>query len=118
MSGINRAHIIGNLGGDIKIKHYDDSVMGIMSLFVTESFTAKSGEKKQRTQVFQIRVWGDKAIKMEHKATKGSLVYAEGPIIFNKHENEDGSVSEYMTIDALTVSVLQQKDREKNIYAE
>lgn len=97
MSSLNRAILIGRLGKDPEIRRMPDgkSVCNF-SLATSEKFTDRAGQKQERTEWFNIVVFGKAADNVHQYQKKGSLVCVEGKIQTRSWEDKDG-VKKYRT---------------------
>lgn len=97
MSGVNRAFIIGSLGGDPELKYLPngDAVCNF-SVATSEEWKDKaSGEKKEKAEWHRIVAFRKLGEICGKYLTKGKLVYLEGKLQTRSWE-QDGS-KRYMT---------------------
>lgn len=98
MSSVNKAIIMGRLGGDPEIKNFDNG-NSVCSFSVATSDTWKdkeTGEKKERTDWHRVAIFNEGLIKVaEQYLHKGDLVYLEGEIRTRKYEKN--GVDHYAT---------------------
>ena len=81
--GLNRAELIGRLGGDVVVNHLQSGGrVANLSIATDESYIdAKTGEKVDRTEWHRIVTFQDGLIDMLVKhAVKGRLVYVAGKL--------------------------------------
>ena len=92
MSCINRATLLGRLGGDPKIRTTQGGErVAQFSIATSESWKDKrTGEKKERTYWHNIVAWGSLAEIAERFLKKGARVYVEGPIRPRVYQNQSG----------------------------
>ena len=96
---VNKAIIIGNLGGDPDIKTGTSGIpVGSFSVATSESWRDKqSGERKERTQWHRVVVFAEGLCKIVGEyLKKGSKVYVEGQIETRKWTDQ-GGVERYVT---------------------
>ena len=94
MSGsLNKVMLIGNLGDDVKIHHFEGGgSIGRFPLATNESYTKKdSGEKVTETEWHNIVVRNKAAEICLKYLSKGDRIYVEGKIKTRKWKAEDGS---------------------------
>tara|TARA_B100000945_G_scaffold303514_1_gene288130 strand:- start:320 stop:760 length:441 start_codon:yes stop_codon:yes gene_type:complete len=94
MSGsLNKVMLIGHLGDDIKMHHFDGGgSIGRFSLATNESYTNKStGEKISNTEWHNVVVRNKAAEICEKYLSKGDRIYIEGRIKTRKWTAEDGT---------------------------
>ena len=89
---INKVMLIGHLGDDVKMKHFDGGgCIGRFPLATNETYTNKStNEKVTNTDWHNIVVRNKAAEICEKYLAKGDKVYVEGRIKTRKWQGEDG----------------------------
>ena len=94
MSGsLNKVMLIGNLGDDVKIHHFEGGgSIGRFPLATNESYTKKdTGEKVTETEWHNIVVRNKVAEICLKYLSKGDRIYIEGKIKTRKWKAEDGN---------------------------
>ena len=94
MSGtLNKVMLIGHLGDDIKIHHFDGGgSIGRFPLATNENYTNKNtGEKITNTEWHNVVVRNKAAEICEKYLSKGDKIYIEGRIKTRKWKAEDGA---------------------------
>ena len=94
MSGsLNKVMLIGHLGDDVKIHHFEGGgSIGRFPLATNESYTKKdTGEKVTETEWHNIVVRNKVAEICLKYLSKGDRIYIEGKIKTRKWKSEDGS---------------------------
>ena len=94
MSGsLNKVMLIGHLGDDIKMHHFDGGgCIGRFPLATNESYTNKStGEKVSNTEWHNIIVRNKAAEICKKYLSKGDKIYIEGRIKTRKWNSEEGT---------------------------
>lgn len=115
---VNKVILLGNVGGDPEIKHFDDgsdngSAVARFSLATSESYVNKSGERIVQEEWHRIVAWRGLA-KYSEYIHKGSLVYIEGRIRTNSWTDKD-NVQKYSTeIQADKIQILSKKENLKS----
>ena len=97
MASVNKAILIGNLGGDPELR-YTPSGMAVcnFSIATTEKWRDKqTNEMKESTNWHRIVLWGKQAETAKQYLTKGSPVYIEGRI--QTRSWDDNGVKKYIT---------------------
>ncbi|MBE8221561.1 MAG: single-stranded DNA-binding protein [Bdellovibrionales bacterium] len=106
---LNKAMIIGRLGGNPEIKTISaGNTVANFSVATSENWT-KDGEKKERTEWHKIVVWGKMADICGKYLSKGSSVYIEGRIQTRSWEDKDGQKRYTTEINANRVQFLDTK---------
>lgn len=89
----NRVSLIGNLGKDPQVKHFDSGKsMASFSIATSESYTGKDGKKVTDTQWHQVVAWGNTANYVENYLEKGNRVAVDGKLIHRSYTDKDGQV--------------------------
>ena len=90
MPNLNKALIIGHLGGDPEVKDAAGSTVANFSVATTEKWKDKSGAKQERTEWHRVVLWGRLAEIARDYLHKGDPVYVEGRIQTRKWQGQDG----------------------------
>lgn len=92
MASLNRVSLLGNVGRDPDVRYTQsgDAILSF-SLATTETWTTKSGEKKEDTQWHRIDVFGKLASSLKDYITKGKKLYVEGKLVNEEWEDKDGN---------------------------
>lgn len=96
---MNRATLLGNVGKQPEIRTTNvGRKTAQFSLATTKKWRDKNtGEKKEKTEWHNIRVWGDGLVGVvEEHVNKGSQLYIEGEIITTKWTDKNG-IDRYTT---------------------
>ena len=89
---LNKVMLIGNLGDDIKMHHFEDGgCVGRFPLATNESYISKqTGEKVSNTEWHNVVVRNKAAEICNKYLKKGDKVYVEGKLKTRKWQAEDG----------------------------
>ncbi len=90
---LNRAQLIGHLGGDPETRHTSSGrPVCSFSLATSESWRDRdSGERRERTEWHRVVVWSEGLIKIcENYLRKGSRIFIEGKIATRKWADQEG----------------------------
>ncbi len=92
MSSVNRVILVGNLGQDPELKHFDGGrAMARFRIATTARWRdQKTGEAQERTEWHRIVVWGKPAEVVGQYLSKGRQVYVEGRLQTRKWQDQDG----------------------------
>ncbi len=95
--GVNKAILVGNLGNDPEVK-YTQGGMAIATLSLATSSTRKDkdGQQVEKTEWHRVKLFGKLGEIAGEYLKKGSLVYVEGSIRYDKFTGTDG-VERYFT---------------------
>lgn len=92
----NKVLLIGNLGDDVKIHHFDDAnCIGRFPIATTEAYTSRTGERITETEWHNIVTRNKLAELCEKYLKKGDKVFVEGRIKTRKWE--DNGQTRYTT---------------------
>ncbi len=89
--GVNKAILVGNLGNDPEVK-YTQGGMAItkVSLATTSVRKDKDGNQQEQTQWHRVTFFGKLGEIAGEYLKKGSQVYVEGEIRYDKFTGQDG----------------------------
>ncbi|MCI1124777.1 single-stranded DNA-binding protein [Stenotrophomonas maltophilia] len=89
--GINKVILVGNLGNDPDVK-YTQGGMAItrISLATTSVRKDKDGNQQERTEWHRVVFFGKLAEIAGEYLRKGSTVYVEGSLKYDKYTGQDG----------------------------
>ena len=94
MAGVNKVILVGNLGKDPEVRHFENGgSLARFPLATSETFTRKeSGEKVTRTEWHNVVTRGGLAAKVvEPFIKKGDSVYIEGRLRTRTWEDKEGN---------------------------
>lgn len=95
-NGINKAIIVGNLGGDPDTKTTSNgSPLTTLNVATTTSWKDNNGNKQEKTEWHRVVMFNKLAEIASEYLRKGSQVYIEGRISYRSYE-QDG-VTKYVT---------------------
>ncbi|MBD79124.1 MAG: single-stranded DNA-binding protein [Crocinitomicaceae bacterium] len=88
---VNKVILIGNLGRDPEVRHFEEGrAVASFSIATSETFTAKNGERQERTEWHNITIWRPGLVKLaEQYLKKGNKVYIEGQLRTRSWEDQD-----------------------------
>jgi single-strand DNA-binding protein len=97
MRGVNKVILVGNLGNDPDVK-YTQGGMAItrISLATTSVRKDKDGNQQERTEWHRVVFFGKLGEIAGEYLRKGSSVYVEGSLRYDKYTGQDG-VEKYST---------------------
>lgn len=95
--GVNKVILVGNLGNDPETK-YTQGGMAVTSISLATSSVRKDkdGNAQERTEWHRVKFFGKLAEIAGEFLKKGSQVYVEGSIRYDKYTGQDG-VEKYFT---------------------
>lgn len=94
---INKAIVVGRLGGDPELK-YTQTGQGVckFSVATPEQWTDKQGQKHERVEWHRVVVWGKLGELCSQYLAKGRQVYIEGKLQTHTWDDDKG-VKHYTT---------------------
>ena len=108
---INKVTLIGNLGNDPEIRHFEGGgKVTKFSLATNENYQDRQGNWQTQTEWHNIVLWGAAAERAEKQLKKGMLLYCEGKISYRKWQDKEG-IDRYSTdIRANTYRILEKRE--------
>lgn len=108
---LNKVLLIGNLGRDPEIRHFEGgSMVCKFPIATNENFMDKAGEWQTRTEWHDVVCWGRQAERAEKALQKGNLVYVEGRISKRKWQDRDGNDRYTTEIISNTFKLLERRE--------
>ena len=108
---LNRAEIIGNLGGDPELRTTTSGKsVTDFSVATNEEWTGADGEKHSETEWHRVIVWGKQAESCAKFLSKGRQVFVEGKLKTRDWEDKDGNKRQTTEIIASRVQFLGAKE--------
>jgi single-strand DNA-binding protein len=99
--------LIGRLGKDPEIQHFDSGVVrASFSLATSEVYINKEGQKVEQTEWHIVVMWRKLAEIAEKHLQKGKLVYVEGRLKTRSWDDKDGNKRYVTEIDASNMIML------------
>lgn len=111
MSTVNKVILIGHLGDNVKMHHFDSSnCVGRFPLATNETYTNKqTNERVTNTEWHNIVIYNKAAEIVEKYAKKGDKIYIEGRIKTRKWTDEKGQERYSTEIQAKDFTFLSSK---------
>lgn len=107
MTSLNRVTLIGRLGKDPEIQHFDSGVVkAAFAVATSEVHVNKEGNKVEQTEWHNVVMWRKLAEIAEKYLRKGKLVYIEGRLKTRSWEDKDGNKRFITEIDASNMIML------------
>lgn len=110
---VNKCILVGTLGQEPKIEtSQNGKEYASFSIATSKKWKDQSGEKKEQTTWHNISVWGS-LVKVCQYLDKGSKIYLEGEIKYEKYtDKKDGVEKQATKIMASLIDIIKGKDRE------
>lgn len=104
---LNKVMIIGNLGQEPEIKHFEgDVTLARFSVATNESYKRKDGEFVERTEWHNVVAWRGLATIIEKYVNKGDQIFVEGKIRSRSYEDENKEMRKITEIEALNIVMM------------
>ena len=104
---INKVIIVGNLGKDPEVRHFEgNSSVASFSVATSETYTDKNGERQKQTEWHNVVLWNGLAGVAEKYLKKGNLVYIEGKVTTRKWQDKEGNDRDTTEIVGRTMKML------------
>jgi len=88
---LNKVMLIGNLGLDPEIRHFEDGrALGRLRLATSEVYTDRFGERRERTEWHNVVVRNRLAEICHKYLRKGSKIFVEGRIQYREYTDNSG----------------------------
>lgn len=116
MASVCTVHLIGNIGKDPEVRYSAAGKPIANASLATTSRRKKDGEMVETTEWHKL-VFFDKLAEIvgEH-VTKGSMIYVEGTIKYEKYINKNGVEVNTTQIVCDEMTILKRPDKEKPKY--
>jgi single-strand DNA-binding protein len=111
MANVNCVFLMGNLTRDPELRYSSSGApVTNMSIAVNNSYTDKSGERKEDTLFIRVAVFGKQAETTAQYLFKGSPVFVEGRLKLNEWTTEQGEKRNSIEVVARNVQFLGKRD--------
>ncbi len=115
---LNKVMIIGNLGMDPEIRHFEDGKsLGRLRVATSEVFTDRFGERRERTEWHTVVVRNRLAEICHKYLRKGSKIYVEGRIQYREYTDNSGQQRFVTEIVATNLTFLSPRATQQDQYA-
>lgn len=112
MAGVNKAILIGRLGGEPEIRYTPNGLaVANFSIATSEQWTDKEGQKQERTEWHKVVAFGRLGEICGEYLHKGSQVYLEGRLQTRSWEDRDGNKRWTTEIVASVMQMLGAPDK-------
>jgi len=108
MSSVNKVILVGRLGGDPELRHTTENrAVATFTMATSEVWKdGRSGEKKEKTEWHNIKIWGKLGEIAAQYLKKGKLVFIEGRLETREYEGRDGIKRRIVEIVATDMKML------------
>ena len=116
-NGVNKVILVGNLGKDPEVKHFENGgVKASFPLATSESFKDKTGNRVEQTEWHNVVMWRAQAEFAEKYLKKGYTIYLEGKLKTRNWEDQN-QVKKYITevvVDSVTILSKNERTTDNN----
>lgn len=91
MKGLNIVQLIGRLGQDPDMKHFESGAVVAQFNLATDESYVKDGKKVEKLNWHRVVAWNRLAEIMEKYLKKGDKIYIEGSLQNRTYEDRDGT---------------------------
>ena len=111
--GLNKVMLIGNLGKDPQVTHFDGNrSKASFSLATSMRYRSKDGVDVDKTEWHRVVAWNAIANLAEKYLSKGSPVYIDGELITRSYKDPEGIERSITEIRANNMILLGSGNRE------
>ena len=116
MSNLNKVMLIGHLGDEMKMHHFEGGgCIGRVPMATSEFWNDKqSGERKQHTEWHNLLFRNKSAENFKKYTIKGSKVYVEGKLRTRKWQDDGGNDRYSTEINVISFQFLDSKTQSSN----
>jgi len=91
MASVNKVILVGNVGRDAELRFTQGgTAVATFTLATNEAWTAKNGERQERTEWHRIVVWAKQAEIAGEYVKKGKQLYVEGSLQTRQWDDKEG----------------------------
>jgi single-strand DNA-binding protein len=96
----NQVQLIGNVGIDPEVTNFESGAKKVrFTLATNEIYSAKSGEKKQKTFWHNLYAWGPTANYIAKSGKKGTQLAVTGKLVTQKYISKEGQSRQFTAIE-------------------
>lgn len=107
---MNSVKLIGNIGGEITVREFENGKVASFSLATNEKYTNKNQEEVTNTTWHNVVAWGKMAYQCETLLSKGKLVSIEGKLNYRQYQNKENQTVRITEIVAYKVEEVTKKE--------
>lgn len=109
MEQLNKVEIRGNVG-NIKTQTYSQNVMSRITVATNYVYKDKSGAAVIETSWHNVVAWEGKNIADCTKIQRGSKIYVQGRLKYNKYMTDDGQERQVTEIIATRLVIIDEEE--------
>ncbi len=109
---INRVTLVGNLGKDPEIRHFENGgSVARITVATNESYKDKDGNWQTQTEWHNVVAWRANAERAERELKKGSMVLVEGKLKTRGYKDQNGLDKTITEVEATLIKSLEKRER-------
>lgn len=114
---INKVTLIGYLGKDPEVRHFDNGgSVARLTVATSENYKDKEGNWQSQTEWHNVSAWRGLADNAEKYMKKGHLVYVEGKLTTRKYTDANGVEKFATEVLALNLRSLERREKSEGGY--
>ena len=118
MAGVNKVILVGNLGKDPEVRHFENgTAVANFPMATSESYKNKEGTRVDQTEWHNVVAWRKLAEIAESYLRKGSQIYLEGKLRTKSSEDQQGNKRYSTEVVADTFTILGKREDNQNVSA-
>lgn len=111
MASLNKVLLMGNLTQNPELRYTPSgSPVCDFNMAINRRFIQGNGQEKDETCFVGITIWGKQAESCSRYIQKGSAVFVEGRLIFEKWEDREGNSRSRLRVNAERVQFLDRRE--------
>ena len=108
---INKVTLIGNLGADPEMYHFENGIARAnLRLATNESYKDKEGNWQTQTEWHSVVAWRTLAERVEKTLKKGATIYVEGKLSSREWTDKDGNSRRTTEVVANMLRLLDKRE--------
>lgn len=111
MASLNRVMLIGNAGKNAELQYAPNGQPRTKFSLAVNSRSKKGDEWEERTEWFNVVLWGDQAERVSQYITKGKPLYVEGRLQTRTWDDDKGQKHYQTEVVANSVQLLGEKPK-------
>jgi len=118
MRGLNKVMLIGRLGKDPEMVHFESGVAkASLTLATNEIYKNKQGEKVENTDWHNLVMWRGLAEVANKYLKKGSRIYVEGKLKTRSWDDKEGNKKYITEVEVSDMHMLDSKPDDNSGYS-
>lgn len=112
---INRVTLVGNLGKDPEVRHFENGgSVARLTVATNENYKDKDGNWQTQTEWHNVVAWRANAERAEKEMKKGTMVFVEGKLKTRSYKDANGIDRLITEVEANVIRSLERRERSDN----